>query len=480
MIIKFVKDHAASGRKIGDVWDTGAGGDEIARAYITAGIAVESAAPSSADILAAARSEFEAGLAVLQKSLTESVASLGRTVGSGLAAVGTGRRFNPRIDGSESEDEKLSRSGGFKNLAHFSIEVQRNGGPTAGLVRNTDTLLGRYNCAVDRVNVSRAVSSPDGMYENSEPDGGALVPPDFTTQIWERLYSTEKLLPRTQGYTVSGNTFVMPANTETSRVDGSRWGGVLGYWEGEAQQLTGSRPKFRDLRYRLKKLTVMSFVTNELLTDSATALEQYLGRVVPQEIEFKIHDALINGTGAGIPLGILNDPALITVAKDTGQATKTISFTNVMNLYNTMWAGSRPNSIWLYNQEIEPQLWQMALPVGTGGVPVFLPSGVNNLYGAGASAPLATLYGRPAFPMEQCPGLGLVGDLILVDLSQYIAISKGTILTAMSIHLKFDYDESVFRWIYRMDGSGAWSAPLTPYKTNLSKTYSFVTALAAR
>ena len=218
MILKFVKDHAASGRKIGDVWDTGAGGDEIARAYIAAGAAVESAAPSSADILAAARSEFEAGLAVLQKSLTESVASLGRTVGSGLAAVGTGRRFNPRIDASESEDEKLSRSGGFKNLAHFSIEVQRNGGPTAGLVRNTDTLLGRYNCAVDRVNVSRAVSSPDGMYENSEPDGGALVPPDFTTQIWERLYSTEKLLPRTQGYTVSGNTFVMPANTETSRV----------------------------------------------------------------------------------------------------------------------------------------------------------------------------------------------------------------------------------------------------------------------
>ena len=29
------------------------------------------------------------------------------------------------------------------------------------------------------------------------------------------------------------------------------------------------------------------------------------------------------------------------------------------------------------------------------------------------------------------------------------------------------------------DGSGAWSAPLTPYKTNLSKTYSFVTAMAA-
>ena len=334
---------------------------------------------------------------------------------------------------TESEDEKLTRNGGFRNLAAF-----QPGSPAERRPAGRPAARTRTRCWENITRPSNGSGRPGqsvartGCTRISEPDGGALVPPDFTTQIWERLYSTEKLLPRTQGYTVSGNTFVMPANTETSRVDGSRWGGVLGYWEGEAQQLTGSRPKFRDLRYRLKKLTVMSFVTNELLTDSATALEQYLGRVVPQEIEFKIHDALINGTGAGIPLGILNDPALITVAKDTGQATKTISFTNVMNLYNTMWAGSRPNSIWLYNQEIEPQLWQMALPVGTGGVPVFLPSGVNNLYGAGASAPLATLYGRPAYPMEQCPGLGQTGDLILVDLSQYIAISKGTILTAMS------------------------------------------------
>ena len=137
-------------------------------------------------------------------------------------------------------------------------------------------------------------------------------------------------------------------------------------------------------------------------------------------------------------------------------------------------------SVWLYNQEIEPQLWQMALPVGTGGVPVFLPAGVNSLYGAAAETPYSMLYGRPALAIEQAPGLGLTGDLMLVDLSQYIHCSKGTIQSAMSIHLKFDYDESVFRWIWRMDGQGAWQRPLTPYKTNLSKTYSFVVALAPR
>lgn len=492
MIIKFVKDHQASGRKAGDVWDTD---DVIARAYIGAGVAAEHK-QAETDLMAEARKVLADGLAEMQRTFSESLATVTRTIGDGFrtaAAAGSRRGFNPRIDATESEDEKYLRRGEFRSIGHFAREVQA-AGPTPGRVRTESTLIGKYNTCLDRVNQARAVASPDGMFETSEPDGGATIPPDFTTQIWERVYSQEAILPRTQGYTVSGNTMLIPANAETSRADGSRWGGVLGYWEGEAQQLTGSRPKFRNIQLRLKKLTIMTFVTNELLTDSATALEQYLGRVAPEEIHFKVLDGLINGDGAGIPLGIINDPAFIQVAKDTNQASKTISYTNVMNMYNTLWAPSRARAIWVYNQEIEPQLWQMALPVGTGGVPVYLPPGMGGQFTGGAAAhpgghegtnaaggaPHAVLYGRPAIALEQCPGLGSVGDLMLIDWSQYISIVKGTIQTAMSIHLKFDFDETVFRWIFRMDGQGAWSAPLTPYKTNLSKTYSFAVGLAAR
>jgi HK97 family phage major capsid protein len=500
MKIKFLKDCTAAGRKLGDLWEIQ--DLAIARAYIQAGYCEEVAESPTADaeLMAFCSAEIQRGLAAVTTGLDAKFKELARTFSTGLADVGraAGSRFNPGygddLQNGESADEKLIRRGGFKNLAHFAYTINRAGSPAPGNVAD-DSLLGKYNTTLAKVNIARAVSSPDGMYETSEPDGGALVPPDFTTQIWERIYSQEKILPRTQGYTVSGNTMKIPANTETSRVDGSRWGGVLGYWEGEAQQLTGSRPKFRSIDMRLKKLTVFTFVTNELLTDSATALEQYLGRVAPDEIDFKILDALINGTGAGIPLGILNDPAFITVAKDTGQAAKTISYTNVMNMYNRMWAPSRARSIWVYNQEVEPQLWQMALPVGTGGVPVYLPPGMgggvvtgggsSRPYGAAGTntsegSPFAWLYGRPAIALEQCPGLGSPGDIMLIDWSQYLSISKGTVQTAMSMHLKFDYDESVFRWIFRMDGQGAWSAPLTPFKTNTSATYSFAVGLAQR
>ena len=32
------------------------------------------------------------------------------------------------------------------------------------------------------------------------------------------------------------------------------------------------------------------------------------------------------------------------------------------------------------------------------------------------------------------------------------------------MHVRFDYDESTFRFIFRVDGQPWWSAPLTPYK----------------
>ena len=138
--------------------------------------------------------------------------------------------------------------------------------------------------------------------------------------------------------------------------------------------------------------------------------------------------------------------------------------------------------VWLYNQEIEPQLWSIYLPDRHRrvGVPVFLPAGINNLYGGATQAPYGVLFGRPAYAIEQCAGLGNPGDLIAFSPSGWIHCMKGTIQSAMSIHLKFDYDESVFRWIWRMDGQGAWKAPLTPYKTNLSKTYSYCAVLQSR
>ena len=143
-------------------------------------------------------------------------------------------------------------------------------------------------------------------------------------------------------------------------------------------------------------------------------------------------------------------------------------------MWARMWARSRPNAVWFINQNIEPQLFTMSLAVGTGGIPIYMPA--NGLSGS----PYGQLMGRPVIAIEQCQTLGTVGDIILADMSQYILADKGGMQTASSIHIAFTTDESVFRFVYRVDGQPIWNSALTPYKGTVANSLSPFVALATR
>lgn len=323
-----------------------------------------------------------------------------------------------------------------------------------------------------QVNRLKAVKAT-GAAEAPQSDGGFLVQSDFVASIFERAYGVSKLAPlcAKQGIGPNSNGVKIPAVDETSRADGSRWGGVRAYWAAEGGSTTASRPKFRLLDLELKKLFALVYGTDELLADAA-AFESFVMRVLPQEIGFKLDDAILNGDGAGKPLGVLAAPALVSVSKESGQAAATIVAQNVMKMRSRLWAGGRANSVWLINQDVEPQLHSMSLSVGTGGVPVYLPAtGLSgNMYD--------TLYGRPVMPIEHCQTLGTVGDIVLADFSQYVLADKGGLQAASSMHVQFLTDEMTFRWTYRVDGLPAWNSALTPFKG--SNTQSPYVALATR
>jgi HK97 family phage major capsid protein len=211
------------------------------------------------------------------------------------------------------------------------------------------------------------------------------------------------------------------------------------------------------MELNLHKLFAISYVTDELLQD-APALGKVLSQAFTEEMGFKTDDAIFEGTGVGQPLGILNSGALVTVPKDTGQTTATISFYNVTSMWTRMLPRCRKTAVWLINPDAEAQLFQMSLAVGTGGVPVYLPA-------SGASGePYSSLFGRPVIPCEQCSITGTLGDIVLADLSSYLLIDKGGINAASSIHLQFLTDQMTFRWIYRVDGQPLYQAPITPFK----------------
>ena len=92
----------------------------------------------------------------------------------------------------------------------------------------------------------------------------------------------------------------------------------------------------------------------------------------------------------------------------------------------------------------------------------------------------STLLGRPVVPIEHCATLGPVGDIIFADMSQYLYGRKAQgIEMATSIHLRFDYDQTTFRFVFRVDGKPWWRTALTPYK-GTGNTQSPFVALATR
>ncbi|MBX9677506.1 MAG: phage major capsid protein [Gemmataceae bacterium] len=346
---------------------------------------------------------------------------------------------------------------GFKNFGEFALAVRDACQPGK---RPDDRL-------------APMLKAPSGMGESVNADGGFLVPTEFSQKLLERVYANSNLLGMTDQYVVSGNSIAFPRNAETSRANGSRWGGVRAYWRSEGDQAAASRPTFGQLSLTLSKLFVMITASDELLADTqGLALEQYLLRVASEEINFVVGDSILNGSGSGQPLGILGAPCLVTVAKETGQAAATLTANNVAAMWSRLWAPCRQNAVWLINQDVESQLNTMTVGAGSSAMAAYLPPGGLS------SKPYATLLGRPVHPVEWCPTLGTVGDVVLADLRHYVTITKGMVESAMSIHLRFDYDESTFRFIFRVDGKPWWNAALTPYKG--SNTQSCFVALATR
>jgi HK97 family phage major capsid protein len=242
----------------------------------------------------------------------------------------------------------------------------------------------------------------------------------------------------------------------------------VAYWLAEGGDKTPSKPKFKQLTLELQKLAALYYATDELLED-ATALTQEVTEAFMDEMNFKIQDAIFRGDGAGKPQGILSSPSLVTVAKETGQLASTILYQNIVKMYSRFMGN---NGIWIANRDIFPQLSQMSLAVGTGGAPAYMPA--NGL----AGVPYNTLVGLPIIFIEQASTVGTEGDIVLADMGQYLVAEKGGIVGASSIHVEFTTGQTVFRWLYRIDGQTKTSSPITP--ANGTATVSPFISLATR
>lgn len=365
-----------------------------------------------------------------------------------------------RIETQENGDADPQR--GFRTMGDFLMSVRG-----AAVNVRTGVSMDRRLAALYRGEPQAAAPSTYGN-EGNGADGGFLVPPSYSQRIFQLSLEEQALLPMTDDLPVEGNGMSLPKDETTP------WGanGVRAYWQNEAGAGTQTKPVFGRTDFRLKKLLALVPVTEELLAD-ATALGAYFQGAAARSIRWKTDEAICYGNGAGQPLGAFNSPAVITVVKDAGQLTGTLSTTNLANMISRLPAGSYGNAVWMLNNDVLPALFTLTL----GNYPIYLPAGspVGGLQGS----PYGTLLGRPIAVTQHAKSFSSQGDVMLADWRQYQSITKaGGIQTATSMHLYFDADATAFRSTFRVDGAPKLAAPISP--ANGSATMSPFIQLGAR
>jgi HK97 family phage major capsid protein len=307
--------------------------------------------------------------------------------------------------------------------------------------------------------------------ENFGDTGGFLVPEEFRPDLMQIPLEQSVIRPRAFTMPMGSNVLRIPSIKETSHAS-NLFGGVSASWGSEGEDISSSsnQPAFGQVVLDAKKLTGYTVISNELVQDSAIAIETLLTRLFGQAISYFEDVAFIAGSGAGQPQGILNSECLISVAKETGQAAATLVKENLDKMYSRMLPSSLGNSVWLAHNDTFPQLASLSQAVGTGGGPVW----VSNMVGG----PPNSIYGRPIIFTEKCKTLGTVGDLMLVDLSYYLIGDRQALTTSASPHVRFTTQETVFLFSERLDGRMWLDSALTP--RNGSNTVSPAVALATR
>lgn len=321
----------------------------------------------------------------------------------------------------------------------------------------------------------KPLAAATGYGSSDGADGGFLVPKEFSTRLLEMGMEESMLLPLCADQPV-GEMFdgvEMPYWNDYDRSGGAVHGGVQVYRRAEAATVTATQGELEMLKLDLEDLMGLAYVSARLMRDG-TALGAWVERSFRTAFAFKTDDEILNGTGAGQMLGVITsgNGSLITVTKETGQVAASLDYQNLLKMRNRLNPSGRRNAVWVMNLDLEPKLQSVHFPVGTGGVPVYLPA--NGL----RDEPFDTLFGRPILISEHAPAAGTAGDISLHDFSQYLVITKGGLEAAESMHVRFIYGEQTLRFMYRINGRPTWRSAKTRHKG--TNTVSPHVALGAR
>jgi HK97 family phage major capsid protein len=286
------------------------------------------------------------------------------------------------------------------------------------------------------------------LAENVGATGGFLVPVEFRATLLEWAWENNVIRQRATVIPMNRRQLQIPTLDQTGTAANAtrQYGGVVATWTEEAGQKDETEPDFRQINLVAHKLVTFTIASDELLADSAIALTTLLSRLFGGAIEWETDWAFLRGTGAGMPIGVLNAGATFVEPRQTAG---TITIDDIIQMI-AHHQGNTP--LWHITREAFPTIAQLNGPAGNPSY-VFIPNAREGIP--------ATLFGFPIEWTEKLPRLGTQGDILLSSWDMYLIGDRQQTTIDTSIHFRFRWDQTCWRAVIRIDGQPWLSQPVT-------------------
>lgn len=299
-------------------------------------------------------------------------------------------------------------------------------------------------------------------------DGGYSVPIQWERYILDAALGNEVIRPLVKNIPMSARTIRIPG-WDTTDLSAGGVGGAVAYWTSEGGSITETSPKQRQVELSAKKLAILEKSSLELAEDAPDFAPQVADQI-GKTLGHYLDKALIRGTGAGQPLGILNSPCLIEVAAEGTEGAGGLVLENAVKMYARMLPIAQRRMVWIANPDCIPQLYTFSIAVGTGGSWVSPMSEQDGQF---------RILGRPVYFSSHCSTVGTAGDLIALDPESYaVGILGGSMRMDYSDHVYFASAQRAFRALVRVDGQCLVEDEITPAQG--SNSWSPIVTVASR
>jgi len=286
--------------------------------------------------------------------------------------------------------------------------------------------------------------------EGIPSSGGFSVPTAFAAEWLDASLPDEIVRKLCKVYAMQSETLQIPGWDGANMSGGATHGGFTMQFLAESAEATPQTGKLRKVELNAKMGAIYADASVELMQDGRNFSQNIEGALI-KSIGYGLDRYCINGTGAGQPLGILQSPCKIQIAKESGQKARTIQYGNLKKMFarqlNPQYA------VWLFNATSIPELMEQSVAVGLGGNFVPLLNEKDGTF---------TIFGRPVYFHPSMPALGSADDCAFVDFNFYGLGLRKDVWIDQTDAVRWLYRERSFRVLMRFDGQCTLDKAISP------------------